>query len=89
MGLPKTLNYWLTPLQMIDPDPGSLTFIVSQIRDSFLGSAHEKKNLYVRALSVLRPSLLTSKNSDGLRLFVAPPLANRVVRQQTGSPCQV
>ncbi len=56
---------------------------------SFPSSASEKKSLYVRALSVLCPSLLTSKNSDGLRLFVAPPLANQAVKQEAGQPCQV
>jgi len=64
------------------------TFIYHQLR-SFPSSASEKKSLYVRALSVLCPSLLTSKNSDGLRLFVAPPLANQAVKQEAGQPCQV
>jgi hypothetical protein len=87
MSLLKTLKCWLTPLKMIDPDFVTLTFIyvyTPQNPELLLASAHKKKNLYVRALSVLSPSLLTSENSDGLRLFVAPPLANQAVRQQTG-----
>jgi hypothetical protein len=62
--------------------------IYHQLR-SFSSAAHEKKSLYVRALSVLSPSLLTSENSDELRLFVALPLANQAVRQEAGQPCQV
>jgi hypothetical protein len=72
MGLLKNLKYWLTPLE--NDRSGSWNpnlYIRPKIRNSFLGSAHKKKNLYVRALSGLSPSLLTSENSDGLRLFVA------------------
>jgi len=38
----------------------------------FSGSAHEKKSLYVRALSVLSPSLLTSENSDEITVVRRP-----------------
>jgi hypothetical protein len=72
MDLLKTLKYWLTPLKVTDPDFGTLTFIyMSESPELVPSSAHKKKNLYVRALSILSPSLLTSENSDGLRLFVA------------------
>jgi hypothetical protein len=73
---------------MTDLNVGTLTFIYVP-NAKFPGSAHKKKNLYVRALSVLSPSLLTSENNDGLRLFVAQPLANQAGGQQAGQPCQV
>jgi hypothetical protein len=74
MGLLKTLKYWLTPLK--NDQSGFWIpnlYIRPKIRNSFLGSAHKKKEPVRSCSFCTQPIAVNVGNGEELRFRSSPP----------------